>query len=167
MHTHFYCAACLQDARNIYVVQELCHGGDLADLMSVSGTSATSTACAACVSGRAQSSLQDNLCTAAECRLPENQPSTVNGSAFDAVHNPAPMSDLWPPVHTHTLSTYLQHLPFPFLTHSFSHPPAVAPSFPTRRPRRASCQSLRPQPSSDVCWSSWQTAMHAPSAMVM
>jgi hypothetical protein len=26
----------LQDAGNIYVVQELCHGGDLADLMSVS-----------------------------------------------------------------------------------------------------------------------------------
>jgi len=35
--TMFGCAVCrvVQDGRNIYVVQELCCGGDLADLMTV------------------------------------------------------------------------------------------------------------------------------------
>jgi hypothetical protein len=45
------CAACPQDARNIYVVQELCHGGDLADLMSVSkhaGNCGCRCACLSC-----------------------------------------------------------------------------------------------------------------------
>lgn len=140
-----------EDGRNIYVVQELCCGGDLADLMSVS---AASKPLLDRGSQQPALALCHLLCCSATARASMR---LVCPACLPAASTPAclPAATTLPPIASFSRQAY-----HPAKTVFRFRPPLLC------RLRRASCQSRRPPASSKMCWSSWPTVTSAPSATV-